>query len=392
MLRKSCLLSAAFGLFVSGCAAILEEPRIDVEGDREAQEAVEISIEPLSSDVVRKLNGPEFPVQVTVNDGGREHVESAESIVALSPLPTKSPIPYTLGVGDQITLVRFVTERGFTDDIAQEKIINQTSRVSSDGGILFMETGPLQARGSTLAALREEVSNALIRNGIDPRFQLEVTGFNSQTVTLITNTPAGEAGDQVTVSVAESTKGTGLYPVTERPLSLRELLVQAGLKFSQDTLQVVEVLRDSRKYSMPVHYVFAPATPDYYLTGGDVVKFNEYTYKSFNAYALGGGSTPRQINLSPMKPVYLSDVLFAEDGILSTPAARKWDIYVLRGENPTRAYHLDATNPARLGIATELTVKPNDIVFASTKPIYDGGTILSLINPLNALLSGSSGN
>ena len=389
MLRKSCILSAAFGLFASGCAVILEEPRIDVEGDREAQEAVEVSIEPLSSGVVRKLNAPEFPVQVTLNDGGREHIESAESITAVTPLPTTAPIPYKLGIGDQVTLTRFVTQRGFTDDIAQEQIINQTSRVSSDGGILFMETGPLKARGSTLAALREEVSNALIRNGIDPRFQLEVTGFNSQTVTLIINTPKSAESDQVTVSVAENTKGTGLYPVTEKPLSLRELLVQAGLKLSQETLQIVEIVRGGRQYSMPVSHVFAPTTPDYYLTGGDVVKFNEYTYKSFEAYALGGGSTPRQIKLSPMAPVYLSDVLFAEDGILASPAARKWDIYVLRGKNPTRAYHLDATNPARLGIATELMIKPNDIVFASTKPIYDGGTILSLLNPFNALLSGT---
>jgi protein involved in polysaccharide export with SLBB domain len=283
-----------------------------------------------------------------------------------------------------------VTQRGFTDDIAQEQIINQTSRVSSDGGILFMETGPLKARASTLAALREEVSNALIRNGIDPRFQLEVTGFNSQTVTLIINTPQSAESGQVTVSVADSTTSTGLYPVTEKPLSLRELLVQAGLKLSQETLQIVEILRGEREYSMPVRYVFAPATPDYYLTGGDVVLFNEYKFKSFRAYALTGGSTPKQIKLRPMAPVYLSDVLFAEDGILSTPAARKWDIYVLRGKNPTRAYHLDATNPARLGIATELKLKPNDIVFASTKPIYDGATILSLINPFNALLSGTS--
>ena len=389
MLRKSYLLSAAFGLFASGCAVILEEPRIGIEIDREAQEAVEISIESLTPGVVQKLNAPGFPVQVTLNDEGREHIESAESVTATTPLPTTAPIPYAIGVGDRITLTRFVTQRGFTDDIAREQIINQTSRVSSDGGILFMETGPLKARGSTLAALREEVSNALIRNGIDPRFQLEVTGYNSQTVTLIINTPKSAKSDQVTVSVAESTTGTGLYPVTEKPLSLRELLVQAGLKLSQETLQIVEIVRGGGQYSMPVRYIFAPATPDYYLTGGDVVKFNEYTYKSFEAYALGGGSTPRQIKLSPMAPVYLSNVLFAEGGILASPAARKWEIYVLRGSNPAKAYHLDATNPARLGIATELMLKPNDIVFASTKPIYDGGTILSLLNPFNALLSGT---
>ena len=390
MPRTPCLYSVVLSLGLSGCSAVLEEPSIGETGSGDTQETIEISIEPLSSQVVKTLNVSEFPIQVSLNDSGREYVENVQKVSAVVPLPSTTPISYVIGVGDQITLVRFVTQSGFTDDTARETVVQQGARVISDGSILFMETGNLKADGLTLAELRESLSSALIRNGIDPRFQLEVTGFNSQTITLITNTPANAQGDKVTVSVAENTKGTGLYPVTEKPITLRQLLVQAGLKMSQETLQVVGIQRDQRQYTMPVNHIFAPTTSEYYLTGGDVIKFNEYTYKNFKAYALGGGSTPTQITLSPSKPIYLSDLLFAENGILASPASRKGHIYLLRGQNPAKAYHLDITNPARLGLATQLMLKPNDIVFASTKPIYDGNTLLSLLNPFNALLNGTA--
>ena len=390
MLRNPCLYSVVLSLGLSGCSAVLEEPSIGETGSGDTQETIEISIEPLSSQVVKTLNVSEFPIQVLLNDSGREHVENVQKVSAVVPLPSTTPISYKIGVGDQITLVRFITQSGFTDDTARETVVQQDARVISDGSILFMETGSLKAVGLTLAELRESLSSALIRNGIDPRFQLEVTGFNSQTITLITNTPANAQGDKVTVSVAENTKGTGLYPVTEKPITLRQLLVQAGLKMSQETLQVVSIQRDQRQYTMPVNHIFAPTTSEYYLTGGDVIKFNEYKYKNFNAYALGGGSTPTQITLSPSKPIHLSDLLFAENGILASPASRKGHIYLLRGQGPKKAYHLDVTNPARLGLATQLMLKPNDIVFASTKPIYDGNTLLSLLNPFNALLNGTA--
>ena len=50
--------------------------------------------------------------------------------------------------------------------------------------------------------------------------------------------------------------------------------------------------------------------------------------------------------------------------------------------------NLDANDPARVSVATQLELRPNDIVFAATKPIYEAGTFLSLINPFRALLTG----
>ncbi len=44
-------------------------------------------------------------------------------------------------------------------------------------------------------------------------------------------------------------------------------------------------------------------------------------------------------------------------------------------KGPVTAYHLDTTNPARLSIAARVELRPNDIVFAATKPIYEANEI-----------------
>ena len=132
---------------------------------------------------------------------------------------------------------------------------------------------------------------------------------------------------------------------------------------------------------MPIDYVFAARTPEYYLTDRDLVKVESHVYAQQVAYTLGGGSVPQAIPVKLQERPTLSNALFAEGGLLSSRSSRKWEIYMLRGNGPVTAYHLDATNPARLSIAARVELRPNDIIFASTKPIYDANILLSLVAP-----------
>lgn len=83
----------------------------------------------------------------------------------------------------------------------------RSAKVSADGSVLFIETGKVTLEGKTLEEAREQVANALVRNGIDPRFQLEVKGFNSQKVNLAV-VASQESGGNLTVSVESGVKGT----------------------------------------------------------------------------------------------------------------------------------------------------------------------------------------
>ena len=172
--------------------------------------------------------------------------------------------------------------------------------------------------------------------------------------------------------------GSKVVPITKRPLSIRELIVSSGLSINRGGLQIVTLQRSGKSYVMPIDYVFAARTPEYYLTDRDLVKVESHVYAQQVAYTLGGGSVPQAIPVKLQERPTLSNALFARVAFCRLVQSRKWEIYMLRGNGPVTAYHLDATNPARLSIAARVELRPNDIIFAATKPIYEANEIFAL--------------
>ena len=114
-----------------------------------------------------------------------------------------STVKYELGIGDTLALTLIKNNYSeanlttFSDSADQNVIIapepkdetiNSTGRIGSDGSILLLEVGRLEAEGKTLNDLRSEVRNILIRNGISPRFQLEILELNRKTYLTVNNT------------------------------------------------------------------------------------------------------------------------------------------------------------------------------------------------------------
>ena len=384
IMKLTNILFASSLVFMVSCAEILEEPRLNSDVDRNLQEDLDAKLVPLTTSVVESLNKQPFDLLLTRKNSLNENQNLSASSIGTSLPKTTSPIPYQIGIGDVLSLTRFITRQGVTDDVARDSMVTSTTRVTADGNILFIETGLLKLEGKSIAQARSEVSNALIRNGIDPRFQLEVSGFNSQKVGLIISKTAG-TGAGVNVAVTESEQGTALYTITERPLTLKELLIRAGFEIDDSLLQIATLQRSKRSYRIPIPHIFSNTAPDYYLTGGDIVKLENINYRPQFAYMMGGGSKPQTLLLNPQTRTVLAEALFAEGGLLSSAAARKWEVYMLRGQDPINVYHLDATDPTRLSLATKVELRPNDIVFGSTKPIYDFKTLLGLLMPLRSL-------
>ena len=92
---------------------------------------------------------------------------------------------YKLGIGDTLALTLIKTTKSnqqvSTSSENQNVIvtpqqidetINSTGRIGSDGSVLLLEVGRLEAIRKSLNELRSEVRNILIRNGVSPRFQL----------------------------------------------------------------------------------------------------------------------------------------------------------------------------------------------------------------------------
>ena len=392
-MKKILVIASLVQCLYLGCAKVLEEPRLDDSGDRDAQEAIQIKIVPLTSKDIARLNSTPFSQLVTFSKGP----VTEASLLGVSAPPVTSPIIYKIGAGDVLELNRITTAQstslpggqqlggqqlggqqlggqqlgGGSTSVTngQQSISSSIAQVSENGTILFPETGLISIEGRTLSEARQLVSNALIRNGLSDRnLQLEIIEYVSQAVSFTV------ISDGSTGSLA----GSKVVPITKRPLSIRELIVSTGFSINRGGLQIVTLQRSGKSYVMPIDYVFAARTPEYYLTDRDLVKVESHVYAQQVAYTLGGGSVPQAIPVKLQERPTLSNALFADGGLLSSRSSRKWEIYMLRGNGPVTAYHLDATNPARLSIAARVELRPNDIVFAATKPIYEANELFAL--------------
>ena len=108
---------------------------------------------------------------------------------------------YKLGIGDTLALTLIKTTKpkqqvstsGENQNVIvtpqqTDETIDSKGRIGSDGSVLLLEVGRLEAIGKSLNELRSEVRNILIRNGVSPRFQLEIADFKSQKAYLTVNT------------------------------------------------------------------------------------------------------------------------------------------------------------------------------------------------------------
>ena len=380
--RATALTLALWG-GLSSCATILETQKLDNQERTAGQEVFEITYAPLTFEAARTAGRIAFSRELKRSGiGAKAGLVSEETVAGLSPPPaTANPRPYRLGSGDEVTFAQLneaptlfldLTEQA-ESGIRPNSVSSQTGRIGSDGSALFIGVGRIELAGKTLSEVRGLFTNALIRTGGTPNFQLEISSYNSQFVML---------------SADKNTAGgtSRRVPISETPLSLRELLVISGLSRSNSELQLVRFIRGTKEYRLTVDHIFAAASPNYYLADKDHVIVETLAYKQSSVFVVGAVATPRLVPISAEGRETLADVLFTSGGPLATATTRKSEIYLLRGRTPTVAWHLDAQNPARLLVAAEMELRPDDIIFVTEKPLISLGKTLGALLQIDSLL------
>ena len=90
--------------------------------------------------------------------------------------------------------------------------------------------------------------------------------------------------------------------------------------------------------------------------------------------------------IDPSKRETLANILFKPEGVFNNLLAKRSEVYLLRGQNPSVAYHLDAQNVSRILVAAKTELRPNDIVYVADRPIISFSRTLSELLPLRILL------
>ena len=371
-------------LFLVGCSQIVE-PVVLPELQKEAadQEVFEINLQALSFDAAKSLNAARY--DRLVSKPGAAFSADAVSEASLSKpfLPSKSAnTPYLLGIGDEVSLVQYIDGLPTISSIVNSpddqnittsstsNIITTRGRVGTDGNLLLIGVGRLDANGRQISELRDEIRTILIRNGKAPNFQLEITGFNSKKAYITTDLSG--APDAV-------------IPITDRGITLREVIATAGIGFDERVLTIVRVKRNETTYTVGLSDLLVKNSKELYLKNQDHVFVQSFSYQPGKVFLLGGVK-PQIIPILPESRQTLAEALFAENGPLAIASAQRSAVYLLRGRNPVQAYHLDAQNPLRVLVANEVELRPNDIVFVSEQPISTFNRTLANIVPLRILL------
>ena len=242
-------------------------------------------------------------------------------------------------------------------------------RVSSKGTIFYPYVGIVDVAGKTTEQIREILTDRLSKYIRKPQLDVRVVGFNSQKV-----------------QVAGAVEKPDSYPITDVALMLSDAVNIAGGNNERADIQSVILTRSgvNTRYNLIDRYYRGDSSEDIQLQNEDIV----YVPANNIHKVFVMGEVEKQSSLPLIDgQLTLADAL-ASSGVDQLTADNE-RIFVLRkGEDFSKpyAYHLDASDPGALILATAFQLQPLDVVFVSTADIARWGRVMLLLLPsVNAL-------
>lgn len=442
------LLAVALTLMLSSCGVVYISPRVSEEDGK--VQIVPVTAQSVQVANSTPYDPKELPSVFFANAGGPSagrgvgatpppsvEQEDRPATLTLNPPPQVPSQPYTIGVGDVLLLAT----RGNASTVEQLSGLlaaqnrRQGYTVQDDGAIAIPEVGRVAVAGRTLEEAEAALFQRLVENQIDPSFSVEIAEFNSKRVAI------GGAVANPTV-----------VPITLTTLTLDQAMSAAGGIATEDLdYASIRVYRDGTLYQIPLQeYLKRPSLQKLRLTEGDSIFVDtEYQLGRAQAYFaeqialaqfkqtartqalaelqaevnlrraaleesrsnfrdrieldgvdrdyvyLGGEvSKPSRFPLPFGRQASLADALYSGGGF-SNQTGNPSQIYVLRGSsNPARlgsvtALHLNARNAANFVLATQLELRPNDIIFVAEQPITRWNRVVQQVVP-SLLTSGAA--
>lgn len=238
--------------------------------------------------------------------------------------------------------------------------------VESNGKLYFPLIGDQVAAGLTVREFRQKIIRALSGFIKDPQIDVNVMAYRSQRVFL-----NGEV------------KQPGVYPITDVPMRISDLIGTAGGTNLEADINSVMLTRDKKTYSLDLYdfYYEGRTGENILLKAGDVV--NVADRQSRKIFVMGEVLKPGSQVMRRGK-VSLTEVIMDAGGVnqLSVAAGR---VYVLRADEygAPLLYQLDASQPEAMVMGSQFILKPRDYVFVNpTDLTLIGRTIAQLLQGL----------
>lgn len=186
------------------------------------------------SDAGRVLVGGKSITQAQEAISTAYGVRSSTAVDRVSEIefPADGDPNYKIGVGDVLSASFIITSVSLSGDVSST-VVSTSSVVAPDGVATFLQVGPVEVSGLTLAEAQQAVSQAALRgNAATYQVQVNVSSYQSQSVII-----SGDVASSVT-------------PLQPGRLSFDKILASSGLVVSGSVDYLVTLSRNGVSYQM----------------------------------------------------------------------------------------------------------------------------------------------
>ncbi|MGH1457467.1 MAG: polysaccharide biosynthesis/export family protein [Paracoccaceae bacterium] len=284
---------------------------------------------------------------------------------------TRGPSSPLIRTGDSLDITLWDSEENSLLTPPQQQTVQMPRvTVSSNGTVFLPYAGEVVIRGLTPERAREALQSAMEQ--ISPSAQVQVSHT---------------AGRQNAADLVSGVRNPGSFPLADRNTTILSLIAQGGGISADLANPVVRLIREGKTYQISAEKLFADASRNTLLRGGDKVLV-EADRRRFTA--LGATGTEQLV-------AFAQDSLTAIEALsliggLQDSRANPKGVLVLR-EYPSKALRTDGSGPLMedvvfsfdltradgLFAARNFHINPDDTVLATESPVTSARTILGLL-------------
>jgi len=359
-------------LMLSGCSLVPGtylgvEPRAsetgeaykyDISGTEDISERAEIYA--ITPNALAKQRDEEISAKER-DASNREKLRSIDAVGA-------SSYKYIIGAQDVLNVTVWNhPEINNPSGVMNAQLAGRT--VNADGTFFFPYAGKVRAAGRTVQEVREDLATRLSRVLVEPQVDVSVLSYRSQRTFIL---------GQV--------EKPGIVPITDVPLTITDLITQAGGLTPEADLTAATLMRQGRALPIDLYalYYEGDIRQNVSLVAGDILTIPENRFKK--VFVLGEVSKPQSM-VMPRGRMTLAEAI-SDSGGFNPLTSNAGQLYVIRDGSNGKAqiWHLDAASPDALILADRFTLRPRDVVYVDPAGVARFSRIINNILPTATVL------
>ncbi|MFW7346641.1 MAG: polysaccharide biosynthesis/export family protein [Pigmentiphaga sp.] len=241
--------------------------------------------------------------------------------------------------------------------------------VNDDGYFFYPYAGRVRAAGRTVQDIRDELEKKLSALLVEPQVDVSVLTYRGKRA-----------------FVMGQVEKPGVVPITDVPLTVTDLISQAGGLRPEANLKAATLMRSQTSIPIDLYalYYQGDISQNLRLKEGDILTIPENRYNK--VFVLGEVTKPQSL-LMPRGRLSLAEAV-SDSGGFNPLSANAGQLYVIRSGESGRPqiWHLNAAAPDALVLADRFDLKPRDIVYVDPAGVARFGRIINNIIPTASVI------